>query len=199
MGLFNRKRTNSSVLPELDQYYDGQKRDKTGLAWLLAAISVAIVVLFFIILFLAGKWAYRELTGANDNTGESSQVADSNSDESLSFDGLSTNNTTDSDNGDNADDTADADDTNSSQDGDTTSEDTSDQSTTDEELEPEGRVDAPASTTTPSGPNTPYVPITGDNEALPNTGAEGILALFIVASTIAGCTHYVLSTKNNRL
>lgn len=81
MALFRRK-TTDSVLPEVDKYYEGERRDRAGLAWLLALVSVAVVALVLIGTFLAGRWAYRQIT-ANDD-----QVAVTETTEEVpSFDG----------------------------------------------------------------------------------------------------------------
>lgn len=82
MALFRRNKT-TSVLPEVDQYYTGERRDRAGIAWLLALVSVALVALVLVGAFLAGRWAYREIT---DNGRD--EVAVVETDEQLpSFDG----------------------------------------------------------------------------------------------------------------
>ena len=81
MAIFGRKQ--NSVLPEVDQYYEGERKDRAGLAWLLALVSVAVVALVLIGAFLGGRWIYRQATG-NDDKGT---VAVVNEGDLPSFDG----------------------------------------------------------------------------------------------------------------
>lgn len=64
MALFRRNK--DSVLPEVDKYYEAEKRDRTGVAWLLALVSVAVVALIIVGLFLGGRWAYNKIAKNND-------------------------------------------------------------------------------------------------------------------------------------
>lgn len=61
MAWFRRKET-VGTLPELEQYYNAEKRERASLAWILALISVAGVVLVLIGLVFGGRWLYRRLT-----------------------------------------------------------------------------------------------------------------------------------------
>ena len=61
MALFNRNKTKATVLPELEKYYDAERRERSGLAWILALVSIAGVVLVLIGLFFGGRWIYRNL------------------------------------------------------------------------------------------------------------------------------------------
>ena len=65
MALFRRKK-DDSVLPEVDKYYEGERRDRPVMAWLLALLSIAVVALVIVGLFLGGRWAYNKVAGNND-------------------------------------------------------------------------------------------------------------------------------------
>lgn len=184
-----RKKKQDSVLPEVDKYYEGERRDRAGLAWLLALVSVIIVALIIIGIFLAGRWAYRQLT--NNDGDDVSLVSDNGSDDSNnlpSFDG-GTDDAVDSEDsssddsanqsgsqGADSDEPAEADqpDESSSQ---------ADESSQDGEG---GRVDAPVRTDVPS---------TGDNAPLPNTGPANLVGIFAGVSTLAGGIHYVVERR----
>jgi cytoskeletal protein RodZ len=84
MALFRRKK--DSVLPEVDQYYQAERRDRTGLAWMLALLSIALVAGVIVAIFLAGRWAYNEITSDD----EPSEVATTQTEDAPSFDGSST-------------------------------------------------------------------------------------------------------------
>lgn len=182
MALFRRNKK-ESVLPELDKYYDGERRDRTGLAWILALISVIIIALIIIGIFLAGRWAYRELTG--DDNGNEVAIEET----VPSFDGESTIDNQDSDDASQGED-------NGSSQGDAgvnqpqpqdQDSDTDTETDTGSEAS-EGTVDAPARTDVPS------VPRTGDDD-LPSTGPAGIVGTFVGTSLVAGGAHYVVARK----
>lgn len=71
MAFFNRKKTDQIVLPEIERYYDAEKRERAGLAWLLAIVSIACVALILIGMFFGGRWIYRKLTNTTEKTGVS--------------------------------------------------------------------------------------------------------------------------------
>lgn len=172
MALFKRK-AKDSVLPEVDQYYQAEKRDRSGLAWLLALVSIAVVALVIVLLFLGGRWIYRQIT--DDNEPEVVNVGDDAND-APSFDGTDTND----DNQDN-----------------TTGDEPAPAPTTpapSNENTNEGTVNAPAQTTTPS-----TTPRTGDDSSdeLPNTGPGGMIGIFAGVTTLAGGIHYTVQRRKN--
>lgn len=170
MALFNRNKK-SSVLPEIDKYYDGERRDRTGLAWLLALISVGAVTLLVVGLFLGGRWAYRALTD------DSSDVAVvQNGDEEIipDFDGVVPPSE--------GEDTPAPSDENEQ----TESENEPTQQPVEEE---QGTVQAPVRTDTPSS-----IVATGD-DPLPKTGPASVASVFLVTSSLAGGAHYITTRK----
>ncbi|MDQ3123532.1 MAG: hypothetical protein M3Q14_02530 [bacterium] len=163
MALFNRNKKDA-VLPEVEKYYEAEKRDRAGAGWLLALVSVMTVALVIVGLFLAGRWAYNKVT--DDGEVATTENADN---ETPNFDGQelpSGNTDTDDKDGDSA---------NTDESNGATSDD--DQATSDDNAD--GDVNAPARTDTP---NTAEGGKSGD---LPNTGPADTLAVFAV-STIAG-------------
>lgn len=67
---FSRKNqtADTSVPPEVQEYYQAEKRDRTGMAWLLAAATLIATVLLAIGLFYGGRWAYRTLFTDDNQT-----------------------------------------------------------------------------------------------------------------------------------
>ncbi len=169
MALFRRKKTDS-VLPEVDKYYEGERRDRAGLAWLLALISVVIVALIIIGVFLAGRWVYRQATKDNANDVAISDV------DVPSFDGA-----TDGQNGDDK----------NEEEKRAEEERKTEEARRAEEEAARGRVDAPVRTDTPS------VPATGDNAPLPNTGPANLVGVFAGVTTLAGGIHYVVERRRS--
>ncbi|HTE21467.1 MAG TPA: hypothetical protein VK674_00310 [Candidatus Limnocylindria bacterium] len=73
MALFNRNnRTN--VPAEIQEYYQTERRERAGIAWLLALGTLVVTILLTAGIFFAGRWTYRKVAG-DDNKPPSSQVA----------------------------------------------------------------------------------------------------------------------------
>jgi len=65
---FNRKKTESTDLPqEVQDYYQSEKRQRAGVAGLLAVGTLIVTVLLALGLFFGGRWAYRTVFDKNDN------------------------------------------------------------------------------------------------------------------------------------
>lgn len=72
MALFRRKTQDTDVVPaEIQDYYQSEKRERTGVAWLLALVTLVITVLLALALFFGGRWLYRKVvTNDKPNTGQ---------------------------------------------------------------------------------------------------------------------------------
>ena len=77
MALFKRKQQVQTQIPELQEYYATQKQSNTALAWLLAIGSLLVTIAIFVLLFLGGRWLYRELF-SNDDSNTTTSQTDSN-------------------------------------------------------------------------------------------------------------------------
>ncbi len=167
MALFNRNKKDS-VLPEVDQYYEGERRDRAGLAWLLALVSVALVALILVGVFLAGRWAWRQV--ADNNDGEEVGVTDTA--DMPSFDGG-----------------------NSEQTGENEQPKTETPSSPNTGNE-QGSTNTPATgdnapaTTPATGDNAPA-------SDLPSTGPAETVAVFTIVSTLAGTVHYAVTRRRD--
>lgn len=63
----NKKPTNAKAPKEVQQYYASEHRERVGLAWIIAFISLIITVAVVLGLFFGGHWAYRQIANKNDN------------------------------------------------------------------------------------------------------------------------------------
>lgn len=73
MALFNRKNSNQpTIAPELQNYYETEKRDRTWMAWLLGFITLVVTILLAMAIYFGGRWVYRKLvsTSPNSNTSQ---------------------------------------------------------------------------------------------------------------------------------
>ncbi len=177
MALFKRKNTNS-VLPEVDEYYQAERRDRPWLAWVLALVSVAVVVLIVVGLFLGGRWAYRQITKDNNEVATTDTNPD---DDNLTIDG-----------GNNADEGD-----QSTNQGQTNQPDSANQD----------GADTQGAGSENGQPTTPTTPSTGDSSGnateesgtaaapLPSTGPENIVGMFVGVSALAGGAHYIVSRR----
>lgn len=71
---FRRKQNIDGVPQEIQDYYQSERRERTGIAWLLALGTLLTTIALAILLFFGGRWAYRKIANRNNN-GNSSQVA----------------------------------------------------------------------------------------------------------------------------
>lgn len=62
MSWFRRRdKTENSVPPEVQEYYQSERRERVGIAWMLALATLVVTVLLAFGLFYGGRWAYRAL------------------------------------------------------------------------------------------------------------------------------------------
>lgn len=85
MALFRRNNSKAVVLPKLEKYYDEERRERSGLAWILALVSIAAVALLLIGLFFGGRFLYRTLT--TDRNPGTTVVVNKDSDNTNEFSG----------------------------------------------------------------------------------------------------------------
>ncbi len=76
MWPFNRRKKpeEGDIPPELQHYYESEHRERVGLAWLIAFLSLVLTITVILGLFFGGRWAYRKIAN-NNNTGQSVKVA----------------------------------------------------------------------------------------------------------------------------
>jgi cytoskeletal protein RodZ len=67
VAIFNRQSNKSKpqVPKAVEDYYQAEQRDRRGLAWLLAFVTLVVTVLVFSGLFFGGRAVYRSITKDN--------------------------------------------------------------------------------------------------------------------------------------
>ncbi len=72
MWPFNRnKKEQSNYPPEVQDYYQSEKRERTGIAWLLALGTLIATVIIAISLFFGGRWLFNTIFNSDDDTSTS--------------------------------------------------------------------------------------------------------------------------------
>lgn len=95
MALFGRKQSNVASVPqEVREYYQSERRERAGVAWLLALGTLAVTLLLAVGLFFGGKWAYRAVTHGGDKGNEVAQTNQATNQEKTGTSSTSTTNTT---------------------------------------------------------------------------------------------------------
>lgn len=61
---FRRKKTEDFPL-EVQDYYQAEKRERVGVAWLLAAVTLVVTVIAATGIFFGGRWLYRKLANSD--------------------------------------------------------------------------------------------------------------------------------------
>lgn len=69
MWPFNRRKNQSSVPDEIQEYYQSERRERTGIAWLLALGTLIVTVILAVILFFGGRWIYRTVFDSGEAPG----------------------------------------------------------------------------------------------------------------------------------
>lgn len=156
MALFDRFRRNrqQSVLPdEVKQYYQTEKRQRRGMAVLLAIVALVATVAIAAGLFFAGRFIYNKVTDKDTKTAQPADAGDNKDKKDEAGFG----------------------------DQDTDSSNDNPGSTPGEQpaTPPSSTPGSPEATPTPAAPApapTPpaTTPALGDNDALPHTGDEGM-------------------------
>lgn len=70
---FRRKQTEDDVPQEIQEYYQSEKRERVGVAWMLALGTLVVTVLLALGIFYGGRWAYRALFDDNGETAPAGQ------------------------------------------------------------------------------------------------------------------------------
>lgn len=71
---FNRKRQDQALPEEVQDYYDSSRKQRTGMAWLLALGTLVVTVLLAVLLFFGGRWVYQQFAGDDEPAQETTQT-----------------------------------------------------------------------------------------------------------------------------
>lgn len=78
MALFKRNKKNTDVLPaEVREYYQSERRDRAGVAWLLALGTLLLTFVIAAALFFGGRWLYNAVFDKDTETTQTTSQDDS--------------------------------------------------------------------------------------------------------------------------
>ena len=78
MALFRRKQQQSSILPdEVNQYYQSQRRERTGVVFMLGILALVATLLVGLGVFFGGRYIYNKVRG-NDTQPNTTVQTDNN-------------------------------------------------------------------------------------------------------------------------
>jgi cytoskeletal protein RodZ len=172
---FSRKKDVSEVPAEIQEYYQTEKRERTGVAWLLALGTLLLTIGLAAILFFGGRWAYRAIV---DNDNDTQETAQNESEQ----------NPQDSDEQETAPEGTPQENANAPA-SDTSSTNTSTPSNT--QTANQGTAGSSTTQSTHSASNTP---VTGDS-SLPDTGPGDTLAIFVATVALASLAHCAATNR----
>lgn len=63
---WKRQQPDTAVPAELAEYYQGERRARRGVAWLLALATLVVTLVLATALFFGGRWVWRTIADRND-------------------------------------------------------------------------------------------------------------------------------------
>ncbi len=167
------KNSQQNVPPEVAEYYQAEKKQRLGMAWLLSAATFVVTVLVVLGLFFGGRWIYRQVKHDN-NTGTSISQEEPKSDQT--------------------NESQKAADTNASQNQSTTQNNPS--GSVGQSTAPAPASNTPAPSATPNPSNAAASSQSTAATTVPNTGAGDLLALFMGVVVVAAIVHHLYLRRN---
>ena len=181
MAFWNRNK--NTVTPEFEEYYMAEKKERVGLAWLLALVTLFASVIAVIGLFFGGRWLYRKINKRNDNKVALTQISGDEKKDTSSTD------------------TQPATDTKTTPDATKPSDDATGKGI-DKVLNGEAtapKTETPSSNGTVAGTNTatPNTAQTTPGKSLPNSGPGDMVKVFVITSA-AGTVFYKIKSRRQQ-
>lgn len=176
MWPFKKRQSDTENVPqEVQDYYQAEQRDRSGMAWLLALGTLLITIALALGLFFGGRWAYRAIF-QDDETAAPTENIDDSSDvrEDLpGADGTGQPGTEDP----------------------TTEQDQNGAGTEDQNQGQSGGPTPPVSVTTPPASEPETTPNAGN---LPDTGPGSTMAVFLGVTFVAYALHFAVTAAKPR-
>jgi hypothetical protein len=179
-----RSRKNKSPIPnEVQEYYQAERRERVGVAWLLAIATLVTTVLLAFGLYVGGRWVYRKVTNKQDKP---TTTQGTKTQTKPGTDGQKPQTTTPSSNKGGS--------TPSNQ----PSSQNNDGATGNNVVSDGNDDDEQPSTPTAATNSTPKPTNSSTNTSLTNTGPGDTAAVFLGVSAVSGSAHYLYHRRKTR-
>lgn len=73
---FKRNQSESTLPVEIEEYYQSERRERTGVAWLLAGGTLILTLVLAFGLYFGGKWVYQKVANRDQNETAETNSAD---------------------------------------------------------------------------------------------------------------------------
>jgi cytoskeletal protein RodZ len=184
MRLFGRNKNVEQVPSEVQDYYRSERRERVGLAWLLALGTLVVTLIIAAGLFFGGRWTYRKITGNDNKTPQTAQQDQNQNGQTSSTNTDQSNNDQQKNEGQN-----------NGQNGSTSSPSPAPAPTPTPTPTPapqgsgSGPAPNPAPAPTPTPSPTPVAAASTTDPRLANTGPGDTIALFVIVSIAGAVAH----------
>jgi cytoskeletal protein RodZ len=194
MALFKRKQQNQEEVPaEIQEYYQAERRERVGVAWLLAFATLVVTVLLAVGLFFGGRWVYRQIFNNNGESG-TTQTEQTRENEEESEQASNSSEQSESEQS--------APETSPSAENETSTPENSSQTQNNETAQrPTSEQPRSSTPSTPSNQpttSTPTATNTPRTGPLPSTGPGDVVAVFVLTTMAASALHYAISTAKSK-
>ena len=185
MWPFNRREkvVEQEIPEEINEYYQAERRERTGVAWLLALGTLVVTLLLAVGLFFGGRWVWRKVV-KNDKPAQTAQTSNE-SQSNTNQDKPAESNNQNQPNSQNSN--------------------TPVSPTTPNNTAQNQTGTSSTSTSTPSGgassgtANTPGTSVAGSQTApLPDTGPTDTVAIFTVTAVAGTIAHRMVWTRGRK-
>jgi hypothetical protein len=178
MWPFRRKKSNKSTLPnEVKDYYQAERRERVGVAWLLALATLVTTVILAIGIYYGGRWVYRKIKNdkpknVTTNNQPKQNTGSNNTNQSPQPDATNNSNGTNT----------------SPSNPQTNTPNNGNQGTS-----------SPPNTPTPTPPTPAQTPRPNPGTtSIPNTGPGDTIAIFLGSSFVAGMGHHLITRRRTQ-
>jgi cytoskeletal protein RodZ len=184
MWPFNRRKkvVEQQIPEEINEYYQAERRERTGVAWLLALGTLIVTLILAVGLFFGGRWVYRKVV-KNDKPKQTSGIvsespATTSPSDSSTSSGSNNQSTSNSPSSSSAAPTTP---------GSSTGTSTPNSSTT-----------TPTTTANNSGTTQGAATTGSQNASLPNTGpSNNLVGIFVVTAVAGAIAHRMVWSRRN--
>jgi len=73
---FNRKKQDDTLPEEVKEFYESGRKERSGMAWLMALGTLIVTVVLALLLFYGGRWVYNKLAGNDEPENQPTETSE---------------------------------------------------------------------------------------------------------------------------